>query len=61
MKDVKSEASANSPMVKTEEAPPQLDHPDLKETGNGPTSSYEEALLKAYFGDPVDGVYGGAE
>ena len=61
MKEVKSGASASSPMVQVEEEPPQLTHPALKDTGNGPTSSYEEALLREYFGDDVDGVYGGCE
>ncbi|MFF5973754.1 hypothetical protein ACFY7C_19715 [Streptomyces sp. NPDC012769] len=35
-----------------------VDH-RLRETGNGPTVSYEEALLRKYFGEPdADGVYG---
>ncbi|WP_432112879.1 hypothetical protein [Streptomyces sp. S1] len=30
----------------------------LRETGNGPTVSYEEALLREYFGEPDEnGVY----
>lgn len=29
----------------------------LRETGNGPTTSYEEALLREYFGEPDEGVY----
>lgn len=39
--------------------PPQvLDHPKLRETGNGASVSYEEALLREYFGEPdEDGVY----
>lgn len=68
-KDAKSAASASSPMVVTnsaeaqeEEAPPQLDHPVLRDTDNSPTSSYEEALLRQYYGDPDEnGVYGGCE
>lgn len=37
------------------EVPPEA----LRETGNGPTVSYEETLLRKYFGDPDgDGVYG---
>lgn len=40
-----------------EEAPEQR----LRETGNGPTVSYEEALLREYFGEPDEGVYGGCE
>lgn len=37
------------------EIPPQT----LRETGNGPSISYEEALLRQYFGEPdEDGVYG---
>jgi hypothetical protein len=36
-----------------------LQHPEPRETGNGPNVSYEEALLEKYFG-PADenGVYG---
>lgn len=65
-KSAKSAASASSPMVvTTTEEPldevPQLDHPALRDTDNTPTSSYEEALLQEYFGDPIDGVYGGCE
>lgn len=69
-KSVKTGASASSPMVligepgpelETEEEVPQLDHPALRDTDNTPTSSYEEALLREYFGEPVDGVYGGCE
>lgn len=38
--------------------PPVVDH-RLRETGNGPTISYEEALLLEYFGEAADdGVYG---
>lgn len=34
-----------------------VDH-RLRETGNGPTISYEEALLLEYFGEPdEEGVY----
>jgi hypothetical protein len=38
-------------MVAAEEAPPQLDHPQLRETGNGPTVSYEDALLAQFYGE----------
>ncbi len=42
-----------------ETKPPQLDHPPLRDTGNGPTVSYEEALLEQQFGEADDdGVYG---
>lgn len=45
-----------------EEADEELLPPEghkLRETGNGPTVSYEEALLREYFGEPDgDGVYG---
>jgi len=35
-----------------------VDH-RLRETVNGPEVSYEEELLRQYFGDPdADGVYG---
>lgn len=59
--EIKAGASAEQPMIVTEdEAPPQLDHPQLRETGNGPTVSYEEALLEQYFGEPDEnGVYRG--
>ena len=34
----------------------------LRETGNGPSISYEESLLREYFGEPDDnGVYDGAQ
>ena len=63
--NVDSAASAENPMVKTEsaadeaETPAQLDHPRLKDTGNGPSVSYEEAALEALYGPPdADGVYG---
>lgn len=37
-----------------------IDHPKLRETGNEPTVSYEEALLREQFGEADDdGVYGG--
>lgn len=40
-----------------EEEPEVVDH-RLRETGNGPTISYEEALLQEYFGAADDeGVY----
>lgn len=42
--------------------PPRNDGPapeKLRDTGNGPTVSYEEALLQQEFGDADDdGVYG---
>lgn len=42
-----------------EATPTQLDHPRLKDTGNGPDVSYEEAALEALYGPPdADGVYG---
>lgn len=42
-----------------DEAPPQLDHPQLRDTGNGPSVSYEEALLAEFYGPPDGaGVYG---
>ncbi len=42
-----------------DEAPPRLDHPPLRDTGNGPSVSYEEALLEEFYGAPdADGVYG---
>lgn len=67
--EIKAGTSANGAMVligepgpelvEVEEAPPQLDHPALRETGNGPEVSYEEALLQEFYGDPdEDGVYG---
>lgn len=35
------------------------DDTELKDTGNGPTVSYEEALLRQFYGEPdEDGVYG---
>lgn len=41
-----------------EELLPPVGH-RLRETGNGPNVSYEEALLRQYFGEPdSDGVYG---
>ena len=70
---VGSAASAENPMVKavsgehgpeTVEFPPPPGHPALKDTGNGPDVSYEEAALEALYGPPdADGVYGkgGAE
>jgi hypothetical protein len=37
----------------------RLDHPKLRDTGNGPNVSYEEVLLREYFGEPDEnGVYG---
>lgn len=36
--------------------PPVVDH-RLRETGNGPTISYEETLLREYFGEADEGVY----
>jgi hypothetical protein len=65
-------ATASNPMVvvgepgpelvtEEEEAPLQLDHPALRDTDNSRTTSYEEALLREYYGEPVDGVYGGCE
>lgn len=59
--EVKAGAGALNAMVAVteEEAPPQLDHPALRETGNGPNVSYEEALLREVYGEPdADGVYG---
>jgi hypothetical protein len=62
-KQANSTASAQSPTVVTaDDVPPQLDHPALRDTDSTPTSSYEEALLREYFGEPDDnGVYGGCE
>jgi hypothetical protein len=38
---------------------PMLDHPPLRDTGNGPDVSYEEDLLREWFGEPDEnGVYG---
>lgn len=46
-------------MAEEEEEVPVLDHPRLKDTGNGPSVSYEEALLRQFYGEPdADGVYG---
>lgn len=43
--------------VADDEEPEVVDH-RLRETGNGPTVSYEEALLREYFGEPdEEGVY----
>ncbi len=37
----------------------RLEHPAPRETGNGPNVSYEEDLLRQYFGEPDEnGVYG---
>lgn len=61
-KEANAGTSAENPMVATSsevKKPPQvLDHPKLRETGNGASVSYEEALLREYFGEPdEDGVY----
>lgn len=38
---------------------PVLEHPRLRETGNGANVSYEEGVLRQYFGEPDEnGVYG---
>ncbi|GGR52128.1 hypothetical protein [Streptomyces roseolus] len=40
-----------------QEEPPVVDH-RLRETGNGPTVSYEEGLLREIYGEPdAEGVY----
>lgn len=50
-------ADAVKELATVEEEPEVVDH-RLRETGNGPTISYEESLLREYFGDPDDeGVY----
>jgi hypothetical protein len=65
---VEAGGSAENPMVVTEirlpvgpvqtSEVPQLDHPRLRDTGNGVQLSYEEDLLREYFGEPdEDGVY----
>ncbi len=64
MSDVNAGAGASNAMVNTtdgdeekeQSAPPQT----LTDTGNGPSVSYEEALLEQYFGKADEkGVYGG--
>jgi hypothetical protein len=38
------------------------DGPDLRDTDNSPRTSYEEALLREYFGEPNEnGVYGAVD
>lgn len=72
---IDSAASANNAMVKAVDATPEevapepslttpnyLDASQLRETGNSPDVSYEEAALEALFGPPdADGVYGRPE
>lgn len=66
MSEVIAGAGASDAMVSTSEpeVEEELDAPRqghwLTDTGNGPLVSYEEALLKQYFGEPDEkGVYGG--
>lgn len=45
-------------MVDPADVPEEEPSHGLRETGNGPTTSYEEDLLEAYFGPAQEGVYG---
>ena len=57
--EIKAGASANEAMVKTTEPEPEPAHDPLRETGNGPSVSYETAKLEQVYGKPdSNGVYG---